>query len=135
MEMKSRWQTWKGRDGLKYQVRVDGVPSQAKLTLTRFNGNQVTVMDISVDDEEIYEIHSLLARWLYAHYGQDCDDLHKRHKERFGEHWYEEEERIIKEKYMKCKSRYQSLLTPRRKDEKSSDLVHDNDQKGGASYD
>lgn len=90
MEMKSRWQTWKGRDGCAYRVRVDGFPSQAKLTLTRFNGNQVTVMDMPVNDEEIYEIHILLARWMYDHYGQDFDDLRERHEKRF-EDWFEDE--------------------------------------------
>ncbi len=101
-----RWIAWRGRNGYE-RVSVDGVPSQAKLTLTRFNGNKSTVMDLPVDDVEIYEIRTLLACWLYDNYGQDMDDLHKRHKERFG-HWYE--------------------------DEKYSNLVHDDSQKGGADH-
>lgn len=112
----SRWRIWANHEN-KCKVRIDGSPTQAKITLAIFEDRPLRErnFEMSVTDEEIFEIHSLTARWLYAHYGQDMDDLHKRHKERFGEHWHEEEERIIKEKYMKCKRRYQSLLTPRRR--------------------
>ena len=91
----SRWTTWGSSQYAMCKVRIDGFPSQAKITFTRFDGRpiQERVLAMSVTDEEIYEIHSLTARWLYAHYGEDTDALCKRHKQRFGD-WLEEEKKM-----------------------------------------
>ena len=69
---------------------LTGVPEGAKLMLHTMRGTKFEAFEMRVNDEEIFEIHCLLLRWLYAHYGQDVDDLLERHKERFGD-WEEDE--------------------------------------------
>ena len=58
--------------------------------LHTMRGTKFQAFEMRVNDEEIYEIYSLLYRWLYAHYGHKVDDLWERHKERFGD-WEEDE--------------------------------------------
>lgn len=85
-----------------YGVSLTGVPEGAKLVLHK-SGGKFKAFEMPVNDEEVYEIHSLLSRWLYAHYGQDVDDLLERHKERFGD-WVEDEEALrVKEETPKVR--------------------------------
>ena len=73
-----------------YGVSLIGVPEGAKLVLHK-SGGKFEGFEMPVNDEEVYEIHMMLSRWLGAHYGQDMDDLLERYKERFGD-WVEDEE-------------------------------------------
>lgn len=86
----SNWPSRTSPHVTSYGVSLRGVPEGAKLVLHKGGGNSFEGFEMPVNDEEIYEIYSLLYRWLYAHYGHKVDDLWKRHKERFGD-WEEDE--------------------------------------------
>ena len=70
---------------------LTGVPEGAKLMLHTMRGTKFEAFEMRVNDEEVYEIHMLLSRWLGAHYGHDMDDLRERYIKRFGD-WEEDEE-------------------------------------------
>ena len=92
MKMISRWTGWTGGHKEYHKFRLDGHPSHVKLTVNKFTGSPWAdkTIEMTFTDVEVYEIHSLTARWLYAQHGQECDELLEHHKKRFGD-WFEAE--------------------------------------------